>query len=102
MKSAMKPPFPSTPEITKQHVLYTRAKIKKLSPSYKTHQSFKDFERLVNSSKLIMGMEKTKISDDDVYGIAKDFLDEALNKSDDDLFSLVEFMNLFQKNNQSF
>ena len=79
--TVLKPVWPKKKEITKSNVLYTKVKVKRLLPIYRSTQNYEEFTKCCEESVLLEGIDNVvDINDDEAYELAQEICEEVIGE----------------------
>ena len=96
IKNVLQPICPKNKSISKHYIFNVRLRIKRLLPRIEKCDTFESFQKSINTSKLIAGLDDTTMSDDKAYEIVssvrKDLFNNGKNESPDSLLLLCRLL----------
>ena len=81
IRTVLKPVWPKKKEITKSNVLYTKVKVKRLLPIYRSTQNYEEFTKCCKESVLLEGIDNVvDINDDEANEPAQEICKEVIGE----------------------
>ena len=104
--AAVRPVWPKQKSVTGKDVANMRLKVMRSLPAFRTCKDFQDFQRTVNDSTLLGGLDdQVMMTDDEAYALAHSACAEVLQEdgaSEDSVFSILQFLELIRSRAKGF
>ena len=106
IKNILQPIWPKNKNISKHDIFNLRLRIKRLLPKIENCDAFDSFQKFINASQLMTGLDDEQISDDEAYEMAmsvwKDLFNKGGNESSDSLLCFEEHLQILSENAKGF
>jgi len=106
IKSILQPIWPINKNISKHDIFNVRLRIRRLLPRLEKCDTFESFQKSINTSQLLAGLDSENMSDDEAYDMATLVWKELLNKggdnSSDSLLCFEEYLQILSEKAKGF
>ena len=97
IKNILQPIWPINKNISKHDIFNVKLRIRRLLPRFEKCDTFESFQKIINTSQLLAGLDSENMSDDEAYDMATSLWKELFNKGGDDSSdSLLRFEEYLQ------
>jgi len=106
IKNILQPIWPKNKNISKHDIFNVRLRIRRLLPKIEKCDTFESFQKSINTSLLLAGLDDENMSDDEAYEMAtsvwKDLFNNGGNESPDSLLCFEEYLQILSEKAKGF